>query len=189
MGEVDSETEVMDTASHTLGHSEQRTRAHVMGCRGRALYSQLNPGGRQPIISREMPRTKSTENPKGLLLVVDHEPFITEYMATGLRAEGYGVLTASNAEEGWTLFLREGARVRALVTEAVMPGGWDGLELARRVRVAAPETPVLLVTAYRPPRPLGPRCAMLPKPFTVEALRFAVRRLVEPCPGLAASDG
>lgn len=133
-----------------------------------------------------MPRTNSTENPKAPLLVVDDEPFGTEYMATALRAEGYDVLTAPNAEEGWDLFLRERARVRAVVTETVMPGGWDGLELARRVRIAAPETPVLLVTAYRPPSPLGPRCAMLPKPFTTEALRFAVRRLVEPCPALVA---
>jgi CheY-like chemotaxis protein len=105
-----------------------------------------------------------------------------------LREEGYDVLTASNAEEAWNLFLREGAQVRAIVTDAVMPGGWDGLELARRVRVAAPATPVLLVTAYRPPRPLGPRCAMLPKPFTIEALRFAVRQLVEPYPGLVIAN-
>jgi DNA-binding response OmpR family regulator len=82
--------------------------------------------------------------------------------------------------------LREGPEVRAVIAEAVMRGGWDGLELARRIRVVAPETPVLLLTAHRPPRPLGPRCAMLPKPFTVEALRFAVRRLVEPHPGLVA---
>jgi DNA-binding response OmpR family regulator len=159
-----------------------------MGCCGRALYSRLNPGDRQPIISRNMPRINSTENPTGPLLVVDEEAYIAEYMATALRADGYDVLTASNAEEGWALFLRASARVRAVVTEAVMPSGWDGLELARRVRIAAPETPVLLVTAHRPPRPLGPRCAMLPKPFTVEALRFAVRRLVEPCPGLVARD-
>jgi CheY-like chemotaxis protein len=123
-----------------------------MGCRGRAVYSRLNPGDRQPIISRNMPRTNSTENPAGPLLVVDDEAYITEYMATALRADGYDVLTASNAEEGWALFLRASARVRAVVTEAVMPSGWDGLELARRVRIAAPETPVLLVTAYRPPR-------------------------------------
>jgi DNA-binding NtrC family response regulator len=135
-----------------------------------------------------MPRTNSTGNSKGLLLVVDDAPFLTEYMAAALRAEGYDVLTASNAEEGWDLFLSEAVRVRAVVTEAVMPGGWDGLELARHVRGAAPEMPVLLVTAHRPPRPLGPRCAMLPKPFTVEALRFAVHRLVEPCPRLVACD-
>ena len=159
-----------------------------MGGHGWALYSTLNPRDWQPIISRNMPRTNSTRSPKGSLLVVDDEPFITEYIATALRGEGYEVLTASNAEEGWNLFLREGAQVRAIVTDAVMPGGWDGLELARRVRVAAPGTPVLLVTAFRPPRPLGPRCAMLPKPFTTEALRFAVRRLVEPYPGLVITN-
>ncbi|MBV9999276.1 MAG: response regulator [Verrucomicrobia bacterium] len=149
-----------------------------------SLYSRLNPGDRQPIISRKMPGTNAMEDRKGSLLVVGAESFTAEYIVAALRAEGYDVLTASTAEEGWGLFLREGPRVRAVITEGVMPGGWDGLELARRVRVTAPETPVLLVTAHRPPSPLGPRCAMLPKPFTVEALRFAVRRLVEPCPGV-----
>ena len=134
-----------------------------------------------------MPRIDSTGNLKGLLLVVDDEPFITEYMATALRAEGYDVLIASNAEEGWILFRREGGRLRAVITEAVMPGGWDGLELARRVRAAAPQVPVLLVTAHRPPKPLGSGCVMLPKPFTAEALRCAVRRLVEPRPRLVAA--
>lgn len=150
------------------------------------LYSRLNPGDRQPIISGKMPGTSATEDRKESLLVVGEESFTAEYIAPALRVEGYNVLTASNAEEAWELFLRKVPRVRAIITEGVMPGGWDGLELARRVRMAAPETPVLLVTAHRPPRPLGPRCAMLPKPFTLEALRFAVRRLVEPCPGVAA---
>lgn len=135
-----------------------------------------------------MPHHHSTESPKGLLLVVDDERFITEYMSLILREDGYDVLTASDAEEGWELFQRERSRVRAVLTDLVVPGAWDGLELARRVRLDAPGTPVLLVTGYRPPGPLGPGCAVLPKPFTAEALCYAVRHLAQPSPRLVTSD-
>lgn len=38
-----------------------------MGCRGSALYSKLNSGDRQPIISRKMPCTRSSDNRRGSL--------------------------------------------------------------------------------------------------------------------------
>lgn len=96
-----------------------------------------------------------------LLLLVDDEPTITKYMGLVLGREGFQVLTAFNAEEGWALFQRQVPRVRAVVTDLAMPGAWNGLELARRVREAAPNTPVFLVSGYKPSGPLGvPRHAI-----------------------------
>jgi FixJ family two-component response regulator len=67
--------------------------------------------------------------------------------------------------------------VHALVTDVVMPGTWNGLELARRVRAVAPTMPIVLMTGYD----LGPevvslRCVPLRKPFDAEALHSALRR-------------
>jgi hypothetical protein len=59
-----------------------------MRCRSRALYSRLNPGDRQPIISGKMPGINSAKKRKGSLLVVDEGPFIVEYLAAALRGEG-----------------------------------------------------------------------------------------------------
>lgn len=114
-----------------------------------------------------------------LLLLVDDEPTITKYMGLVLGREGFQVLTAFNAEEGWALFQRQVPRVRAVVTDLAMPGAWNGLELARRVREAAPNTPVFLVSGYKPSGPLGSCSDLLPKPFTADQLRAAVRQIIE----------
>jgi CheY-like chemotaxis protein len=64
-----------------------------------------------------------------------------------------------------------------------MPGDWNGLELARRVREASPTTPVLLVTGFEPSGPVDACSGLLPKPFTADLLRSAVRRMIEPTVG------
>ena len=121
----------------------------------------------------------STIASKGSLLVVDDEPSIAKYMGLVLGREGYHVLTAFNAEDGWELFQREAPQVRAVVTDMSMPGDWNGLELARRVRAASPTTPVLLVSGHEPSGPLDACSGLLPKPFTADLLRAAVRQMVE----------
>lgn len=128
-----------------------------------------------------MPVDQPTTASKGSLLIVDDEPSIAKYMGLVLAREGYQVMTAFNAEEGWELFQRTAPQVRAVVTDIAMPGDWNGLELARRVRESSPNTPVLLVSGYEPPEALGASGAgLLSKPFTADLLRTAVRRMVEP---------
>jgi CheY-like chemotaxis protein len=121
----------------------------------------------------------SPARPKGVLLVVEDEPFMAHYMRLVLSREGYHVAVAFNAEDAWALFQRQAPRVRPVVTDIRLPGGWDGLELGRRVQEAAPNTPVLLVSGYNPSAPLDPNCSLLLKPFSADALRAAVRRIVE----------
>ena len=130
----------------------------------------------------------STASPKGLLLVVDDESSMARYMRLVLSRDGYDVAVTFNAEDAWALFQREGPRIRAVVTDLYMQGGADGLAWARRVRQSAPNTPVLLVTGYPPSEPLGPNCSLLPKPFSADALRAAVARMVEAGGSLVATD-
>jgi two-component system, NtrC family, response regulator PilR len=126
-----------------------------------------------------MPPDAPTPASKGSLLIVDDEALIAKYMGLVLGREGFEVLTAFNAEEGWELFQRQAPQVRAVVTDWAMPGDWNGLELARRVREASPTTPVLLVTGFEPPEALDACSGLLPKPFTADLLRAAVRQMIE----------
>ena len=125
-----------------------------------------------------MPANQPITASKGTLLVVDDEPSIAKYMGLGLAREGYHVLTALSAEEGWEVFRQAAPQVRAVVTDIAMPGDWNGLELARRVREASPNTPVLLVSGYEPPGSLEAYNGLLSKPFTADLLRTTVRRIV-----------
>jgi DNA-binding response OmpR family regulator len=131
-----------------------------------------------------MPDNPPNAAAKGsLLLVVDDEPNIAKYMGLVLTREGYHVLTAFSAEEGWKLFERQAPQVRAVVTDLILPGAWNGLELARRVRQASPNTPVLLVTGHKPPEALGACSGLLAKPFTADRLRAAVRQVIDRAAG------
>jgi DNA-binding response OmpR family regulator len=130
-----------------------------------------------------MPADHPTLASKGALLLVDDEPSIAKYMGLVLGREGFQVLTAFSAEDGWELFQREAPQVRAVVTDLSMPGDWNGLELARRVREASPNTPVLLVTGFEPSGPLDACSGVLPKPFRADVLRTAVRQMIEQAVG------
>lgn len=116
------------------------------------------------------------ESEPGVVMVVDDEPLIVEFARMVLNREGYGVLAAYDAEEGWELFQQERSRVRAVLSDLVMPGPVDGLELVRRIRQAAPEVPVIVVSGYMRAGVPAYGCTLLSKPFSVEALVAAVRQ-------------
>lgn len=117
-------------------------------------------------------------NEHGVVMLVDDEPLIAEFARMVLDREGYEVLTAYDAEGALEVFEREHPRVQAVLSDVVMPGPMDGLELVQRIRQMAPEIPVILVSGYmRPGLPLA-GCTLLAKPFTAEALVAAVRKVV-----------
>jgi CheY-like chemotaxis protein len=61
------------------------------------------------------------------ILVVDDEPFIVRYVRDVLLRCNYGVLTATTAEEAWSLFERRQVRITLLLTDIVMPDGRPGV--------------------------------------------------------------
>jgi len=114
----------------------------------------------------------------GVVMVVDDEPLIAEFARLVLNREGYEVLAAYDVEGAWELFRKERSRVQVVLSDVIMPGPVDGLELVRRIRAFAPEMPVILVSGYmRSGMPVHD-CALLPKPFSAEALVAAVRKAI-----------
>jgi DNA-binding response OmpR family regulator len=66
------------------------------------------------------------------VLLVDDSPDTQEMYATFLAHSGYRVLTASNSTDAFTA--AQGAVPHVVVTDIVLPGPTDGLELAARLR-------------------------------------------------------
>lgn len=83
---------------------------------------------------------------KTILLVEDSDD-VRQVTETYLRDVGYRVLAARSGEEALDLLERHGD-VDLLFTDLVMPGGMNGLVLARHVRQRKPDMPVLLTTGY-----------------------------------------
>jgi CheY-like chemotaxis protein len=111
-----------------------------------------------------------SENPSSAILVVDDEEFLLEYVRLVLVRAGYSVVTARDGEEAWALIIEKANRFRLLLTDIVMPGSFDGFELAERVRKQQPDLPVLLMTGASPQdhpetEALHWQRALLRKPF------------------------
>jgi DNA-binding NtrC family response regulator len=79
------------------------------------------------------------------ILVADDEPGVRESLAEVLRDAGYAVQAAGDGTAA--LAALEERDFAVIITDLRMPGA-DGLSVLRRVREIAPQTLVLLVTAY-----------------------------------------
>ena len=86
-----------------------------------------------------------TEQPtKGLVLVVEDEPSISDLMRMYLRREGFGVHVESDGRAG--LAAARSLRPVAIVLDVGLPT-LDGTEVCRQLRADGDWTPVLFVTA------------------------------------------
>jgi len=101
-----------------------------------------------------------------VILVVEDEPLTREVAAAVLEDAGYKVIVAAGARAALTA-LEDGATVNLLFTDIQMPGGVDGIELARLVRDRWPAMPLLVTSGQETPAPakLPPGGRFVPKPY------------------------
>jgi len=79
------------------------------------------------------------------VLVVDDEPAHRDSLVRIFQKEGYHVLQAAGGQQALELLRQH--HVHVLLTDLVMPG-MDGHELLRACRAVAPETEVVVMTAF-----------------------------------------
>jgi CheY-like chemotaxis protein len=83
-----------------------------------------------------------------MILVVDDEPFILQYVGQVLRQANYKVATAGNGDKAWSILEKQ--EIHLVLTDIVMPGSMDGLELADKIHGSNPNIPVLFITGVVP---------------------------------------
>ena len=81
------------------------------------------------------------------VLIVDDREDVAELARTILRDFGYTTLVASNGREALEI-LDGGESIDLLFTDLIMPGGMNGVVLAREARRRQPRLKVLLTTGY-----------------------------------------
>lgn len=78
------------------------------------------------------------------VLVIDDDETLNKALARGLRADGFGVVSALSAEEGADILAR--ITVDAIVLDRMMTG-MDGLTFLHHLRMGGDTTPVIMLTA------------------------------------------
>jgi len=128
-----------------------------------------------PEVAEPQPDAAAEPHGRGTALLVDDEELVRMSTADMLQDLGYDVIEAASAEDALRLF-NGGERVDLLVTDHLMPG-MTGADLARAVRAARPELPVLLVSGYAESEGITADLPRLTKPFRKDELAASLAQL------------
>ena len=123
--------------------------------------------------------------PVKTVLVVDDDREVREVALAVLEGAGYRVIEAASGDEAHRLLLAHpDLRVDVLFTDVVMPGQFDGIDLANAARALRPELQVLFATGFanlvRNNRDLDMHGPVLRKPYRTRELCGAVLALLDP---------
>ena len=115
------------------------------------------------------------------ILVVDDELSMREFLSILLEGEGYRVDQAECAEEALECFGRSSYDM--VLSDVSMPG-LGGIELLSRIKAQAPETAVLMITAFSAADEAVEAMKLgaydyLSKPFKVEEIKVLVKKALE----------
>jgi CheY-like chemotaxis protein len=116
------------------------------------------------------------------VLLAEDEPSVREAVVSLLEGAGYRVLVASDGEQAVSLFELHDTEIALLLFDVVMPR-LGGPAAALRIRVRAPNVPVILSSGYDEAAEVGvsavPRARRLDKPYLPEALLQTVRDVLD----------
>jgi CheY-like chemotaxis protein len=116
--------------------------------------------------------TADAHLPDGLILVVEDDPLILEFLCEILQEEGFTVAPHTSADEA-KLYLDEHAHeVGLLLTDITMPGEINGAGLANLVGDRWPDKPVMVMSGYETPETSGVKhsVAFIKKPWAIGQL-------------------
>ncbi|CAI8826516.1 Sensor histidine kinase/response regulator [Pseudomonas chlororaphis] len=107
--------------------------------------------------------------PCRLLLVVEDESMILEFLCEILQDEGFATQAMPSADAALRFLESHPEQVRLLLTDINMPGTLNGAGLANRVRERWPGMPVLVMSGYETPQSSGIRypVSFIRKPWTI----------------------
>ena len=124
------------------------------------------------------------------LLVVEDDPRVADFLARGLRAEGYLITVARTGPEG--LELGRSQPFDLIVLDLMLPG-LSGLEVCQELRARQVLTPILMLTALdtTEDKIKGLRLGAddyLTKPFDVDELLARIEALIRRKRGFTADS-
>jgi signal transduction histidine kinase/ActR/RegA family two-component response regulator len=111
------------------------------------------------------------------VLLVEDNPDLADVTAQLLQGHGAQVVHAGGAGEALSLLQGE-VGFDVVLSDVVMPGPMDGLQLARKLRIERPELPVVLISGYVAQRPTVRDFQVLSKPCSQTELLAALEAAI-----------
>jgi PAS domain S-box-containing protein len=129
---------VKQSAGHIKIYSEE---GH-----GTTIKMYLPPGtGELP--ASEVSAVPAVQGGKEIILVVEDDRLVRDYVLTQLHSMGYVTLDAANAAEALAV-VDAGSEFDLLFTDVIMPGAMNGRQLANEIRNRKPALKVLYTSGY-----------------------------------------
>lgn len=115
--------------------------------------------------------------PGGLILVVEDDPLILEFLCEILQEEGYVVQSQASADAASVYLQRHAADVGLLLTDITMPGTLNGADLANLFGDRWPDKPIMIMSGYETPESSGVRhdVSFIRKPWALGQLLDCVQ--------------
>jgi CheY-like chemotaxis protein len=151
--------------------------------RGTSVLVLLPRSMKTPQIERpeiEPNREKEGLRAAGSVLLVEDDEEVSKLLTEMLEQLGFEVTRTASAAAALGA-LANGRRVDVVLSDIMMPGGMNGVELAREIKARRADLPVLLTSGYAEASKFttGEQdLRVLPKPFGINDLASALRSIV-----------
>ncbi|TGN89137.1 response regulator [Bradyrhizobium yuanmingense] len=132
------------------------------------------PSGERHLIDLTMIRPKKSN--QGQVLLVEDDDEVAALVSEMLGQLGYEVTRASSAAAALGA-LADGRPIDLIFSDIMMPGGMNGVELAREIKKRRSDIPILLTSGYAEASVHDAESAgieILPKPYHIDELAAAL---------------
>ncbi|MBN2368915.1 MAG: response regulator [Vicinamibacteria bacterium] len=158
------------------------------------VYSALGQGASfkvyLPRIEGAVETTQSAEKPAAdreaseTILLLEDQDMVRNLIAEVLTLQGYRVLAAKDGARARQICTDHEGPIHLLLTDVVISGGGNGVQVAEAVKALRPETKVLFMSGYTANAVvhrgvLEPGSAFLAKPFTPSEISNKVREVLD----------
>ena len=126
--------------------------------------------------------TADAHLPGGLILVVEDDPLILEFLCEILQEEGFVVEPQVSADAAANYLEQHADEVRLLLTDITMPGKLNGADLANLFGDRWPDKPIMIMSGFETPESSGVRhqVSFIKKPWALGQLLDGVAAAFKP---------
>jgi two-component system cell cycle sensor histidine kinase/response regulator CckA len=113
-----------------------------------------------------------------ICLVVDDEEFIRRVLRKVLEKEQIRCVEAESASEALQIINQLEGQLNLVLTDIVMPGEMDGIDLANSISLSFPELPIILISGHvelERVKHAASIFTLIQKPFGIETIVQAIR--------------